>query len=260
MPTWMIQKPNKVATFCGCIGTDHFGEILKQKAEEAHVDAHYCQQTQEPTGTCAACMTGDRSLVYGLSVHDNWELAENAKVYYIASFFLTVSSESNLKLVKHTSENNKIFGLNLLAAFISQFFKEAMMKVMLYVDIYNHILSPQMDDIAEISWRAQSLPKVNKKRQRVLVFTQGKDDIVATIGEKVTVFPILDIDQSNIVDTNGEGDAFAFCLELVLQERPMEECVRGGHYAANDIVRRAGFTFPETSIDASDHYPPSTVL
>lgn len=52
----------------------------------------------------------------------------------------------------------------------------------------------------------------------------------------------------------------AFCLELVLQERPMEECVRGGHYAANDIVRRAGFTFPETSIDASDHYPPSTVL
>uniref|UniRef100_A0A674AKJ4 Adenosine kinase n=1 Tax=Salmo trutta TaxID=8032 RepID=A0A674AKJ4_SALTR len=246
-------------TFCGCIGTDHFGEILKQKAEEAHVDAHYCQQTQEPTGTCAACMTGDRSLVYGLSVHDNWELAENAKVYYIASFFLTVSSESNLKLVKHTSENNKIFGLNLLAAFISQFFKEAMMKVMLYVDIYGigdeYEARASQREHTEISWRAQSLPKVNKKRQRVLVFTQGKDDIVATIGEKVTVFPILDIDQSNIVDTNGEGDAF-----LVLQERPMEECVRGGHYAANDIVRRAGFTFPETSIDASDHYPPSTVL
>uniref|UniRef100_A0A8C7M3W4 Adenosine kinase n=1 Tax=Oncorhynchus kisutch TaxID=8019 RepID=A0A8C7M3W4_ONCKI len=175
-PTWMIQKPNEVATFCGCIGTDHFREILKQKAEEAHVDAHYCQQTQEPIGTCAAYMTSDRSATGQASSNssesDNWELAENAKVYYIASFFLTVSLESNL------------FGLNFL--------------VMLYVNT---------DDIAEISRRAQSLPKVNKKRQRVLVFTQGKDD-TGRQGEKVTVFPVLGVNRSDIVDTNGEGDAF----------------------------------------------------
>lgn len=55
----MIQKPHKVATFFGCIGTDHFGKILKQKAEEAHVDAHYYEQNEVPTGTCAACITGD---------------------------------------------------------------------------------------------------------------------------------------------------------------------------------------------------------
>lgn len=58
----MIQKPHKVATFFGCIGTDHFGEILKKKAEEAHVDAHYYEQNEEPTGTCAACITGDNRL------------------------------------------------------------------------------------------------------------------------------------------------------------------------------------------------------
>lgn len=56
---WMIQEPHKVATYFGCIGTDHFGEILKQKAAEAHVDAHYYEQSEEPTGTCAACITGD---------------------------------------------------------------------------------------------------------------------------------------------------------------------------------------------------------
>ncbi|KAM9559965.1 adenosine kinase b isoform 6-T6 [Salvelinus alpinus] len=145
---WMIQTPHKVATFFGCIGTDHFGEILKQKAEEAHVDARYYQQTQEPTGTCAACITGDnRSLVANLAAANcynkekhldldgNWELVEKAKVYYIAGFFLTVSPESILKVAKHASENNKIFSLNLSAPFISQFFKEAMMKVMPYVDI-----------------------------------------------------------------------------------------------------------------------------
>uniref|UniRef100_A0ACB8ETU6 Uncharacterized protein n=1 Tax=Sphaerodactylus townsendi TaxID=933632 RepID=A0ACB8ETU6_9SAUR len=57
----MIQSPYKVATFFGCIGTDKFGEILKKKTEEAHVDAHYYEQSEEPTGTCAACITSDNS-------------------------------------------------------------------------------------------------------------------------------------------------------------------------------------------------------
>lgn len=62
LPQWMIQKPYKTATFFGCIGTDRFGEILKKKAEEAHVDAHYYEQSEVPTGTCAACITGDNRL------------------------------------------------------------------------------------------------------------------------------------------------------------------------------------------------------
>lgn len=50
-------------------------------------------------------------------------------------FFLTVSPESILKVAKHASENNKVFCMNLSAPFISQFFKEPLMKVMPYVDI-----------------------------------------------------------------------------------------------------------------------------
>ncbi|KAL1262994.1 hypothetical protein QQF64_005733, partial [Cirrhinus molitorella] len=145
---WMIQEPHKVATFFGCIGKDKFGKILKEKAEEAHVDAHYYEQSEEPTGTCAACITGDnRSLVANLAaancykkekhldLEENWKLVEKAQVYYIAGFFLTVSLESILKVAKHASENNKIFCLNLSAPFICEFFKEALMKVMPYVDI-----------------------------------------------------------------------------------------------------------------------------
>lgn len=40
----------------------------------------------------------------------------------------------------------------------------------------------QTDDIAEIARKTQNLPKENTKRQRVVVFTQGKDDTVATVG------------------------------------------------------------------------------
>ncbi|XP_019903085.1 adenosine kinase b isoform X3 [Esox lucius] len=210
---WMIQKPHKVATFFGCIGSDRFGEILKQKAEEAHVDAHYYQQTDEPTGTCAACITGDnRSLVANLAaancydkekhldLESNWDLVEKARVYYIAEA-ATFAREQGFE---------------------------------------------ETGDIAAIARWAQALPKVNQRRPRTVVFTQGRDDTVATVGEKVTMFPVLDIDQNDIVDTNGAGDAFVggFLSELV-QERPLEECIRAGHYAANVIIRRAGCTFPE---------------
>lgn len=63
---WMIQEPHNVGTFFGCIGKDKFGEILKQKAEEAHIDAQYYEQDEEPTGTCAACITSDNRWVFML--------------------------------------------------------------------------------------------------------------------------------------------------------------------------------------------------
>ncbi|KAL4641094.1 adenosine kinase-like isoform X1 [Arapaima gigas] len=262
---WLIQEPQKIATFFGCIGKDKFGEILKKKAEEAHVDAHYYEQEEEPTGTCAACITGDnRSLVANLAaancykkekhldLEENWALVEKAKIYYIAGFFLTVSPESILKVAKHASEHNKVFALNLSAPFINQFFKKPMMEVMPYVDVLfgNETVSllfiPQTEDIEEIAKKAQSLPKVNKKRQRIVVFTQGKDGTVITKGDKVTTFPVVEIDQSEIVDTNGAGDAFVggFLSQLV-QEQPLEQCIRAGHYAASVVIRRAGCTFPE---------------
>uniref|UniRef100_A0A667YE83 Adenosine kinase n=1 Tax=Myripristis murdjan TaxID=586833 RepID=A0A667YE83_9TELE len=266
---WMIQEPHKVGTFFGCIGNDKFGEILKQKAEEAHVDAHYYEQDKEPTGTCAACITGDnRSLVANLAaancykkdkhldLEENWKLVEKAKVYYIAGFFLTVSLESILKVAKHASENNKLFGLNLSAPFICQFFKDNLMQVMPYVDVlfgneteaatFGKEQGFETKDIKEIAKKAQALPKVNKKRQRIVVFTQGKDGTIMAQSDKIETFPVIEIDPKDIVDTNGAGDAFVGgFLSGLAQEQQLDQCVKAGHYAANVIIRRAGCTFPE---------------
>lgn len=209
---WMIQSPYKAATFFGCIGKDKFGEILKKKAEEAHVDAHYYEQSEEPTGTCAACITSDnRSLVANLAaancykkekhldLEKNWKLVEKAKVYYIAEA-ATFAREQGF----------------------------------------------ETEDIKEIARKTQALPKVNTKRQRIVVFTQGKDDTVMATENEVTTFPVLVSDQSEIVDTNGAGDAFVggFLSQLVY-DRPVTECIRAGHYAASVIIKRSGCTFPE---------------
>uniref|UniRef100_A0A8C6U6R0 Adenosine kinase n=1 Tax=Neogobius melanostomus TaxID=47308 RepID=A0A8C6U6R0_9GOBI len=237
---WMIQEPHKVGTFFGCIGEDKFGEILKQKAEEAHIDAHYYEQSEEPTGTCAACITGyNRSLVANLAaancykkdkhldLKENWKLVEKANVYYIAGFFLTVSLESILKVAKHASENNKLFCLNLSAPFISQFFKDNLMQVLPYVDVlfgneteaaaFAKEMEFETKDLKEIAKKTQALPKVNKARPRTVVFTQGKDETIM---------------------------ALSFLSELV-QEKPLDKCVKAAHYAANVIIQRAGCTFPE---------------
>ncbi|XP_055392368.1 adenosine kinase isoform X1 [Bubalus kerabau] len=286
--TWMIQQPHKAATFFGCIGIDKFGEILKEKAAEAHVDAHYYEQNEQPTGTCAACITGDnRSLVANLAaancykkekhldMEKNWILVDKARVYYIAGFFLTVSPESILKVAHHASENNRIFTLNLSAPFISQFYKESLMKVMPFVDILfgNEMEAAtfareqgfETEDIKEIARKAQALPKVNSKRQRIVIFTQGREDTIVATGDlpdpgmkpmslmslalaesEVTAFAVLDQDQKEIVDTNGAGDAFVggFLSQLV-SDKPLTECIRAGHYAASVIIRRTGCTFPE---------------
>lgn len=66
-----------MGTFFGCIGKDKFGEILKQKAEEAHIDAHYYEQDEEPTGTCAACITGDNRWVIKIIT-----------ILYVTSYYL----------------------------------------------------------------------------------------------------------------------------------------------------------------------------
>lgn len=98
--------------------------------------------------------------------------------------------------------------------------------------------------------------------------------------DKVQTFPVLKIDPKDIVDTNGAGDAFVggkifqcfplihfqvlcclsfvFCAFLfkfflcasgflsgLVQEKPLNQCVKAAHYAANVIIRRAGCTFPE---------------
>ncbi|XP_047557880.1 adenosine kinase isoform X2 [Lutra lutra] len=266
---WMIQQPYKAATFFGCIGTDTFGEILKKKAAEAHVDAHYYEQNEQTTGTCAVCVTGsNRSLVANLAaancykkekhldMEKNWTLVEKARVYYIAGFFLTVSPESVLKVAKHASENNRIFTLNLSAPFISQFYKESLMKVMPYIDIlfgneteaatFAREQGFETEDIKEIARKTQALPKVNPKRQRIVIFTQGREDTIMATESEVTAFAVLDQDQKEIVDTNGAGDAFVggFLSQLV-SDKPLTECIRAGHYAASVIIRRTGCTFPE---------------
>lgn len=264
---WMLQCPG-ATSYIGCIGKDKFGEEMKKNATAAGVNAHYREDETAATGTCAVCVVGgERSLVANLSAAncykvdhlkkpENWALVEKAKYIYIAGFFLTVSPESILLVAEHAAANNKVFLHNLSAPFICEFFKDAQDKVMPYCDYifgneteavaYSKAHGWETENIEEIALKISALPKVSETRKRTVIITQGADPVIVAHDGKVAKYPVIGLPKEKLVDTNGAGDAFVggFLSQLV-KEKSIEDCVKGGCYAANVVIQRSGCTYPE---------------
>ncbi|RDX91182.1 Adenosine kinase 2, partial [Mucuna pruriens] len=264
---WMLQVPG-ATSYIGCIGKDKFGEEMKKKCTEDGVKVHYYEIDNTPTGTCAVCVVGgERSLVANLSAAncyksehltkpENWALVEKAKYFYISGFFLTVSPDSIQLVAEHAAANNKIFMMNLSAPFICEFFKDAQEKVLPYMDfvfgnetearIFSKVHGWETDKVEEIALKISQWPKASGTRKRITVITQGADPVCIAEDGKVKLYPVIPLPKEKLVDTNGAGDAFVGgFLSQLIQEKPIEECVRAGCYASNVIIQRPGCTYPE---------------
>ena len=254
-------------SYIGCVGKDEYSRQLKEKAEGDGVKVNYLETDEYPTGTCACLITEKvRSLVANLGAAnhykkehldrpENWALVEQARFCYISGFFLTVSPDSILQVAKHCAEKNKYFMMNMSAPFILQFFKEPLLEALPYIDIlfgneaeaeaYSKSNGLGLTDLKEIALKIAEYKKVNQARQRIVIITQGPDPILLCRDGKVTEFPILPIKPEEIMDTNGAGDAWVggFLSQLVLG-RSIEQCIKGGNYSANVVIKRSGCTYP----------------
>ncbi len=65
--------------------------------------------------------------------------------------------------------------------------------------------------MADIALKCAELPKENKSRSRVVVFTQGANDTILVYEGKVHRVPVPAIPAEKIVDTNGAGDGACVC-------------------------------------------------
>lgn len=149
------------------------------------------------------------------------------------------------------------FALSLNAPFICQFFKEPLDQTAPYWDYvigneaealaYAESHSLEIKDIAAIAKHLSNLPKKNTQRKRVAIITQGTDPtIVAVQGDdKVKTYPVHQINSSDIVDTNGAGDAFAggFWAGLAKGES-IDTCVDMGQWLAALSIRELGPSYP----------------
>ncbi|RZC35806.1 adenosine kinase [Asbolus verrucosus] len=262
---WLLQKP-KVTTFFGCVGTDNYSKILKDKAQADGVNVQYQYNDKVLTGTCAVLITGsNRSLCADLAAAncftvdhirhpENRKLIENAQYFYVSGFFLTVSPSSILDVAKHALAYNRPFIMNLSAPFISQLYKEPLMQTMPYIDVlFGNETEADMfakeqsfgtKDLKEIALKICNLPKQNENRPRVCVITTGHNPVILAREGKITEFPVNVIPKEKIVDTNGAGDAFAGgFLSQYIQDQNLDVCVRCGIWTAGQIVQRSGCTF-----------------
>jgi adenosine kinase len=112
---WMMGTP-KACAFTGCIGKDEYGAELRRAAEAAGVDVLYQEHATERTGTCAVCVVDhERSLCANIAACNSFDTAhldtpevkaamDRAKVFYVASFFLTANPDAAVKLAEHAHD------------------------------------------------------------------------------------------------------------------------------------------------------------
>jgi len=199
-----------------------------------------------------------------LSTPEVARLIGGAKYFYLEGYFLTHGLESALEVAKKASDSGKvhshftfqqyalrtvlifsqIFILNLSAPFIPQFFKVQLEQLLPYCDfvIGNESEAaawagatglPNKDDIPAIAGSIATLPKANPSRPRTVVITQGPESTVVVAAadpENPKIYPVTRLEDGQIVDTNGAGDAFAGgFLGGLVSGKSVDEAVLAGH-------------------------------
>ena len=146
-----------------------------------------------------------------------WKLVQQAKVYFVGGYHLTVCVPAILALAEEAAKENKLFIMSLSAPFIPQFFKDQLAQTSKYWDYiignetearsWAESQGHETKDVKEIAQLIAELPKENKARKRTVVITQGTEStVVAVQGEKgVKEFGIKEVKKEDICDTNGAG-------------------------------------------------------
>jgi adenosine kinase len=268
---WMLQTAGSTA-YMGCVGQDEDAKKLLDACKADGVNAQYMEDPSAKTGCCACLiMDKERSLctllgaannykVDHVKKPENWKVVEDAKIVYSAGFFITVSPEAIEAVSAHTRKSGAIYCLNLSAPFIVQVppFRACLEKTLPDVDYlfgnetearaYAEAVGWETDSIEFIATRLSLVPmneKGGKTRRRHVVITQGCEPTVVALNGHVTLHPIIKLESSKIVDTNGAGDSFVGGFLAALSKgKDVAECCKAGNHAASIIIQHSGCTYP----------------
>ncbi|KAK5097662.1 adenosine kinase [Lithohypha guttulata] len=261
--------PPNSTLYIGCVGNDEYANTLREACKKEGVHVEYRVDEKAPTGRCGVIITGHhRTMCTDLAAANEykvdhlkqphiWKMVEASKVYYVGGYHLTVCVPAAMALAEHAAATNKPFLLGLSAGFIPQFFKDQLAQVLPYTDYvfgneneaktWAETNSVSADSIPEIAKKLANTDKVNQKRQRTVIITQGTEPtLIAVQGQdKVQEYPVLAIDDSKIVDTLGAGDAFAAgFLAGIVSDDSIEDCVKKGQWLAKLNIQEFGPAYP----------------
>ena len=129
--------PANSVLYIGCVGSDHYASLLRDACAQAGLRTEFLTSpANSPTGRCGVIITGpSRSLCTHLAAANDyqlshlksppvWALVQQALVYYVGGYHLTVCPEAAMTLAREAAANDKVYVLSLSAPFIPAFFKQ----------------------------------------------------------------------------------------------------------------------------------------
>ncbi|KAI0683418.1 hypothetical protein BC835DRAFT_1470554 [Cytidiella melzeri] len=267
--------PPKSVVYAGAVGDDDLAEQLKAANKREGLDEIYLVKKGEQTGACGVVITGhNRSLVTTLRAAEKFDkshlsspevapIIDAAKLFYVEGYFLTHGADSALELSKKSSEASKIFVLNLSAPFIPQFFGAQLQQILPYTDIvicneteaaaWASATGLAQTDLDAIAKALAAQPKANAARPRIVIITHGAESTVVVTAndvENAKVYPVRALSDSEIVDTNGAGDAFAGgFIGAYVSGKSLEESVEAGHKMGAMCVQLVGPQYKWPKVD-----------
>lgn len=120
--------PPDSAVYIGCVGKDKYADILKDAVKQVGLRVEYRYDEKEPTGRCGVIITGhNRSMCTDLAAAncyklehlkqpEIWKLVDQAKVFYVGGYHLTVCPPAAMALAEDAAAKNKVRGGEFLRA------------------------------------------------------------------------------------------------------------------------------------------------
>lgn len=248
-----VILPKFTCRIVGSIGRDDFGRILTEKAEESGLLTSLQTTSEKPSGKCACLIHGKhRSLVAYLGAANDFspnhldtletEIAE-ARLLYITGFFYSVSPVSLKQILNQKPAGRVIF--NLSATFVPDMMTEVDLNMIMesvYLLIGNH---GEFEHLMR-KFRLNTLNDLSESfPEAIIIETDGEHPIKLYSRGQVTEISIPQIAESEIVDTNGAGDAFVGGILAGLYEgKELEESIKLGSFMAACVIKRSGTNPP----------------
>lgn len=220
-----LQKEKNLCQYFGCVGQDEIGQRLEKTLNDLHITAKLHKDSETPTGTCACLiLNNERTLCANLAACLKYPLShleahmedlQQAQLMYSSAFFITSNFEALKRFAQFAAEKNIPFGFNLSAVFLIQFNLNEILEILPFADF---VFANEDEGAAfaesqgwkyeEFVANLQKFRKVNEKRQRCVVLTQGHRNVQIGDEKGVREIEVVPLEKAEVVDTNGAGDSF----------------------------------------------------
>ncbi|PWN45679.1 Ribokinase-like protein [Ceraceosorus guamensis] len=265
--------PEKSTAYLGAVGNDDLAQQLRAANDREGLRSAYQVTPDHPTGSCAVVITGhDRSLVTRLGAAEKFDkahletpevkqLTDNAKFFYMGGFFVTHGAEVGLIVAKKAKEIGVPFSLNLSAPFIPQFFTQQLDSIIPYASLvigneseavaYAEAHKLGTTDLSAIAEAIANSPSEISKPRTVVITHGSEPTILVEGGNKPRTIPTKQIPASEIVDTNGAGDAFAGgVVGALILGKSIDEAVQIGQKLGGMCIGQDGprLKFPKEQV------------